>query len=250
MYLLLIFFLTLAIPFIVMPGMIQTATDSPYKVVLRSTLVISAAAAVVFIAASLTGAGIYSQLQELAKLMSTEAAKNPMVIEALNMAGINEAERADVLVQIYNSVFQVLPVSIMFMGLVVSYIAYLILSRLLKRHKDVRMMPKFREFSFSRGTGTAIMLMYLFTWILTETGIAGDMMLYANINLLFDLVFSLQGVAVVLMFVHLKRLPRALGIVFVIVLWGTSIGKLFLILLGLFDLMMGLKSRIQGRNIR
>lgn len=250
MYLFLIFFLILIIPFIVMPAMILAATASPYKVVLKSMLIISAAAAVIFIVASLAGTGIYSQMQELAKLMSTEAAKNPMVIEALDIAGISEAERADVLVRIYDSAFQVLPVSIMFMGLVVSYIAYLILSRLLKRHKEIKTMPKFREFSFSRGTGTAVMLMYLFTWILTETGIVSDMMLYANINLLFDLVFSLQGVAVVLMFVYLKRLPHALGIVCVIVLWGTSIGKLVLILLGLFDLMMGIRARIRGKNIR
>lgn len=250
MYLLLIFFLMLAIPFFVMPKMILTAQTSPYRVVLTSTIVITAASTIVFMTASLTGDGIYAQLQDTIELVSAEAVKNPMMTETFRLMGVSTEDQVGVLIQMYNSVFRVLPVCIMFMGAVVSYLAYLILSRFLKQRNEIQLMPKFREFSFPRGAATAVMLMYLIAWILTETGTLADTMLYANMNLLFDLMFSLQGVAVILMFFHLKRFPRALGIVAVIILWETAIGKLLLTLLGLFDLMLGLRSKMRGSNIR
>lgn len=250
MHILLIFFLTLIIPFLVMPKMILDGRQSPYRIVLNATIVISAMATLVLMAAALSGVGLYAQMQDMVDVMSTEAAKNSAAIGAFDLAGISEEERAGMFQQVYSNALVVFPVSIMFTGAVVSYLVYLVLSRILSKRANVQRMSKFREFSFPHGAGTAVMFMYLTSWILTETGVLADAMFYANINVLFDLVFSLQGIAVVLMFCHLKRVPSAVGIIAVIVLWSTVFGEMMLILLGLFDLMIGIRSRMTGSNIR
>ena len=50
----------------------------------------------------------------------------------------------------------------------------------------------------------------------------------------------------------MKRLPKILGAVAAVILWMTYIGKMFLVIIGMFDLMFNFKGRIQntGRNIK
>ena len=246
MYLSIIFLLTLIIPFLIMPKYIRDGIISPYKVVLMSTLTIAAAATAVFMSAHFTGVDIYQQLYEIAKMISSEAARNPMIIEGLNIAGVSEAARTEMFMQIYEAGLMSLPTSIIFTGAVVSYIAYIILSRIIGRRHQVNRMPKFREFSFGYGTALAMMLMYVISWLMLESEMAAGELMYVNINMLFDLVFSLQGVAVVMMFFHFKKAPQAVAVVVCIFMWLTSIGKMFLVLMGMADLIIGLRVKMGG----
>jgi len=96
----------------------------------------------------------------------------------------------------------------------------------------------------------AVMGMYLISWILTQTGVFGDNMIYMNVDLLFNFVFSVQGVSVVLMFCHMKRIPKPIGVVIAIVMWMIYLGRLVLLMVGMFDLIFGIKGKIQGRSAR
>ena len=78
-----------------------------------------------------------------------------------------------------------------------------------------------------------------------------DDLLYVNMDLIFDFVLSLQGISVVFMLFHMKKLPKAVAVIIIIVLWGTYMGRWMLVLLGMFDILLGLKTRIQsGRSRR
>lgn len=246
MYLTIIFLLTLIIPFLVMPKHIRLGILPPYRVVLLSMLGVMVTAVVVLMAASLSGTGLYAQLHEVSKLISEEAAKNPMMIESLSAAGIGEEDRVKTLVQIYDTGLMRLPATIIFMGAIVSYIAYIILSRIIGKKHDVKKMPKFREFTFGHGTAMAIMLMYLISWIMLEAELGVGEMMYVNINMLFDLIFAFQGIAVVMMFFHFKKIPQAVAVVVSGFMWITSIGKMFLVLIGMADLFLGLRIRMGG----
>ena len=219
MYLLLIYFLILVVPLAVMPRIIRSGTASPYRTVLYGTIGTAVAIVAVFMAASMSGQGVFAQISGMIENMASELAKNPVVAETLGMASVSRAERIETLTQMYESVFAVMPACLMILGLVVSYVEYIIVSRIMARRIQVKRMPAFREFSWPGSAFMGVMGMYLISWALTATGIFGDNMVYVNMDMLFNFVFSIQGVSVVLMFCHMKRMPKAAGVVISIVMW-------------------------------
>lgn len=249
MYLLLIYFLILVVPIAVMPGYIRTGKMSPYRTVMQATLIVTVMTVIVFMVASMTGEGIFAQLQELIDDMAKDLAKNPMIEDSLNLASVSKADRVEVISAIYKSAFAVMPATIMAMSAVVSYIEYIIISKIMSRRvATVRRMPKFREFTWPSSALMGIMGMYLLSWLLTKTGVFADSMVYMNIDFLFNFMFSLQGVSVVLMFCHMKRIPKAIGIIAAVILWMTYFGRMALLIVGMIDLVFGIKKRIQGRS--
>lgn len=249
MYLLLIYFLILVVPIAVMPGYIRTGKMSPYRTVMQATLIVTVMTVIVFMVASMTGEGIFAQLQELIDDMAKDLAKNPMIEDSLNLASVSKADRVEVISAIYKSAFAVMPATIMAMSVVVSYIEYIIISKIMSRRvATVRRMPKFREFTWPSSALMGIMGMYLLSWLLTKTGVFADSMVYMNIDFLFNFMFSLQGVSVVLMFCHMKRIPKAIGIIAAVILWMTYFGRMALLIVGMIDLVFGIKKRIKGRS--
>lgn len=249
MYLLLIYFLILVVPIAVMPGYIRTGKMSPYRTVMQATLIVTVMTVIVFMVASMTGEGIFAQLQELIDDMAKDLAKNPMIEDSLNLASVSKADRVEVISAIYKSAFAVMPATIMAMSVVVSYIEYIIISKIMSRRvATVRRMPKFREFTWPGSALMGIMGMYLLSWLLTKTGVFADSMVYMNIDFLFNFMFSLQGVSVVLMFCHMKRIPKAIGVIAAVILWMTYFGRMALLIVGMIDLVFGIKKRIQGRS--
>ena len=249
MYLLLIYFLILVVPIAVMPGYIRTGKMSPYRTVMQATLIVTVMTVIVFMVASMTGEGIFAQLQELIDDMAKDLAKNPMIEDSLNLASVSKADRVEVISAIYKSAFAVMPATIMAMSAVVSYIEYIIISKIMSRRvATVRRMPKFREFTWPGSALMGIMGMYLLSWLLTKTGVFADSLVYMNIDFLFNFMFSLQGVSVVLMFCHMKRIPKAIGIIAAVILWMTYFGRMALLIVGMIDLVFGIKKRIKGRS--
>ncbi|MDO5415332.1 MAG: DUF2232 domain-containing protein [Bacillota bacterium] len=250
MYLSLIFILTLIIPFIAMPKHIKMNILPPYRVILLSIMGIGVMTALVLMVASFSGQGLYAQLHEVAKLISADAATNPMIIDALGMKEMSEAEISQMLLTMYDKGFLVLPVAVLLMGAIVSYIAYIILSNIIGKKTEVKKMPKFREFTFPHGTAMAVMIMYIIGWIMLESESEMGEMLFANFSALFDIVFVLQGIAVVLMFFHFKKIPQAIAVVVSGFMVITSIGKTFIVLLGMADMFFGLRLRMGSRPSR
>lgn len=250
MYLSLIFILTLIIPFIAMPKHIKMNILPPYRVILLSIMGIGVMTALVLMVASFSGQGLYAQLHEVAKLISADAATNPMIIEALGMKEMSEAEISQMLLTMYDKGFLVLPVAVLLMGAIVSYIVYIIMSNIMGKKIEVKKMPKFREFTFPHGTAMAVMIMYIIGWIMLESESEMGEMLFANFSALFDIVFVLQGIAVVLMFFHFKKIPQAIAVVVSGFMVITSIGKTFIVLLGMADMFFGLRMRMGSRPSR
>ena len=248
MYLTLIFIFTLIMPFIVMPKYISTGIISPYKAVVLSMLGTTTLAVVIFIVAEISDVGVYEQLYKVTEMVVDQATTNPMMIEMFDSAGIAEADRATALMNAYDYGLMRLPSSIMFMAAIVSYIAYIIVSSIIGRKNDIKRMPKFREFSFPHGAGMAIMLMYLISWLMMGADLEVGQPLYVNINVIFDLIFSIQGIAVVFMFFHFKKVPQAVSVIVSGIMWLTSIGRMFLVLMGMADLFLGVRGWMAAKR--
>lgn len=250
MYLLLIFLIILVIPFAVVPRHIKINILPPYRIVLYSTLTVASLAALIFMIAAFSGEGLYSQLYAVVKLMSEQLASEPMFVETFRMTEMSDTERINAVLHIYDSGLKRLPVTIMFMGMVVSYIAYIIISRIMSKKHDVKKMPKFREFTFPHGAAMAVMIMYLISWIMMTSEASVGEILYMNVNMLFDLVFVIQGIAVVFMFFYFKRVPQTVSVIVSGIMWMTAIGETFLVLLGMADLFLGVRGWIAAKNGR
>lgn len=53
-----------------------------------------------------------------------------------------------------------------------------------------------------------------------------------------------------MMFFHFKKAPQAVAVVVCIFMWMTSIGKMFLVLMGMADLIIGLRVKMGGNAER
>ena len=247
MYLTVIFILTIAIPFLTMPKHMRIGILPPYRVVILSIMGICTMAAVIMMIASFSGQGIYAQLLEAAEVISDQTATNPAIKEALGAAGAADAEVSKFLMQMYSKGFLMIPGSILVMGAIVSYIAYIILSKIMSKNGEVKKMPKFREFTFPHGTAMAVMIMYLIGWIMLDSGSKMGEIVYANFSMIFDAVFVLQGIAVIFMFFHFKKVPQVVSVVVSACMCVSSFGKTFMVLLGMADLFIGLRARMGSK---
>lgn len=250
MYISVIFFLTLIIPLLVMPKHMKLGILPPYRVVLLSTIGVCVMAVVVLMLASVSGQGVYAQLIESAKIISENAAANPMVQESFGASGVSEEELSSFLLQMYTKGFLMVPGSILFMAIITSYVEYIILSKIIGKNNEIKKMPKFREFTFPHGTAMAVMIMYIVGWIMLDSEAKMGEIIYANFSMIFDLVFVLQGIAVVFMFFHFKKVPQIVSVIACACMCVSSFGKTFMVLLGMADLFIGLRVRMGSKRPR
>lgn len=250
MYLLIIMLMTLFIPFIIMPNYISKADRSPYEVIVRSVIFICAAAAITFMTAGMTGDGVFTQLYKSVEEFAGVAAQDDNVIKALHLGKIAEAERANMVAKLYGEALKLLPACIFMLGTIISYIAYIILSRSLNKRSPVNLMPRFREFTFPNGAVMALVMVYMFVWIMTTSGTFADNSFYLNIDVLFDFVFFIQGSSVIFMLCYVKRIPKVAAFIFSLAMWYIFIGRTAVVMLGMFDLIFGFKFKMLKNNTR
>lgn len=244
MYLLLIFLLTIVIPFIVIPKRISAGKKLPYEVVGVSVLTICISAVVVFMVASMAGKGVFSQLHETIAEVSKMAANDPVMVKALKMEALSESERVSMLIKAYDMVLKLIPSFILIVGTLVSYFSYVVLSKSMAKRAEVKLMPKFREFAFPGGAVMALIIMYMISWMMMISGDSSDSSFYMNMDMIFDFMFFIQGMSVIFMLFYVKHIPKALGVILSLVMWNIILGRTMFIMIGMFDLIMGFKIRL------
>lgn len=250
MYLFIIFILTAAVPLVVMPRYIKQGISSPYGTVFNGALNTWFLIAFVFMLSSFSGQGIFAQLHIQVNDMIAMAVKNPAFSELPIFGELNTAEKTELLTKSYDEMLITLPAYIMALSAIISYAEYIILTNVLKKRFKTKPMTKFREFTLPPNAVMGIFLMYIASWAITMTGSEFGNVVYANINFIFNFVFTLQGISVVFMFCHMKRILKAVAVIAAILIWSNYIGQMLLTMLGLFDLIFGLKGRIQGGGRR
>ncbi len=244
MYLTLMFLTALLLPTPVIAGLMRRRM-SPYRVVVEGAIAGVAGALFVMILASAAGESIAAVFQESIRYIAQTLAGDPNIAQLLGDE-LTMSERVEILTRIYGQAADLLPSTIGIFSAVGAYIEYLILSRIIKPEGTgaVRMSP-FREFSLPGNFIIVWAGLFLLSWILTTIkSLPGDA-LYANINALFDFVFSLQGMSVIFMFCYKKRAPKAIAVIIILFLLFSGFGNLVLVILGFADIIFRLKKRIR-----
>jgi uncharacterized protein YybS (DUF2232 family) len=140
------------------------------------------------------------------------------------------------------------PSSVVIGSAVAAYLEYQLLSRVVKRVDGaVLRMPPLREFTWPRQGIYGWMLMFLLAYLAKAGGFPAGGNLLMNIENIFQTAFALQGTACLLMVLLMRRVPKGLAAGLAVAAWIFPYGKMALFLLGLADIMFGIRMRISQR---
>ncbi len=220
----------------------------PYKVVTAGIIYSAAGQLIVIAVAGLMGQSVGEQLQTGIEALSKTLAANSEIMQSLGMDELSEAERVSSLQKIYGNITQMLPASFVIWGAIISYLEYIILYRWLhKKDSGLRRMTPVREFSMKRQAFLCWFGTYFLSYLISLSGFSAGQTVYVNIDYLFRMAFAYQGISFIFYFVYMKKWPKAVAVIAVILLMTQSLGVMGLYLLGFFDLVFGLKGRVRGR---
>lgn len=234
MYTSLILFSVLLMP---LPAVINSLRrgSAPYTAVMDGTLAAGGGSLLIFIAASISGSGVAAELE----------ASMAIGLDALAGSLGEQAELYKAAGDLFVSLF---PSSVLIAGAVAAYLEYILLSRMVPRKDGVsQRMPALREFSWPRQGIYGWMVMFLLAYLFRAGGMpAGNLVLF-NVENLFQTAFAIQGTACALMIFQMRRVPKFLGVGLAVAAWIFPYGKMVLFVLGLGDIMFGLRARLSQR---
>ena len=219
------------------PSLIQCIKRglNPYNGVLSASVSAGLGSLLIFIFATLSGTSVAAELE------AAYAQAMPMLLQSF-------PGQEDLLKQSIDIAISGFPSMVLLMGVVVAYLEYLILSKFVRNgEKGAWQMARLREFSWPRNGIYGWLLIFVLSWIAGLTGMPDGDLVMQNVQSIFEAAFALQGTSLLLMFFFMKRVPRGLGPVLAVFAWILPMGKSILFLLGIADIMLGLRTRISQR---
>jgi len=208
---------------------------NPYNGVLSATVSVGLGSLLIFIFATIAGSSVASELE------ASYAATMPALLQ---MFPGQEA----LLRQSIDLVISGFPSTIILMGAVAAYLEYLILSKFIRNgERGAWQMARLREFTWPRNGIYGWLLVFVLSWLAGLTGMPGGDIVMLNVQNIFEAAFALQGTSLLLMFFFMKKVPRGLGPFLAVLAWLLPMGKSVLFLLGVIDIMLGLRTRISQR---
>ena len=186
---------------------------------------------------------LFNAVDSMVKMMSENADFTAMFGE-----DVSNEQMKDTLTIIYENSIKLLPGCMVMIALLASYVEYIILSKFIKTDGITAIpMTKMQEFDLPRRLITLWCLIYIVLLILSGTEAFADSIIMMNVNMLFDLAFCLQGVSVIFMFCHTRKIPRLIPAVLMVLIIVFGVGKNIVMLLGFADLLFGLKYRMKQK---
>ena len=234
MYLFIIFTVTIILPLILMPANMRNDRVSPFRAVFNAAVSVCVAAAVILMFSSLAEQGMFAQIKQVISDVSSQVAVNPVWDMVPQMDKLSTAEKAELFKQAYEALAIRIP----------AYVEYIIVSNMPWNRSKVKHMPAFMDFSLPGNAFMGIFLMYFAAWGISMSGSTFGTAVYANVNFIFDFAFILQGISVVFMFSYIKRIPKIAAVIVIVIALCSNICRMLLVLLGMFDLITGIKNRM------
>jgi len=142
------------------------------------------------------------------------------------------------------------PGTLIVFSLVIAYLNYAVISWFInKSGRKISALPPFRAFSLPKNILIGTVIIYLLSYITANMGIIDKDLLMFNLELLFTFIFSVQGLAVIFYFGHLKKIPKVILFIVSGIFMLTWIGQTFLFLLGLTDVVLNIRKRFARTNL-
>jgi len=223
--------------------------ERPYKVLLEGTIAAALGIIFVFMIASITGISLGERLGELTDqaiqiLISNESFMNNSAIAEMSAEEVRKA-----LSLFYAMMINSLPGILLMFTIIVSYIEYRLIARIMARKNDnVRFLPEFKNFSLPKSALWGWLIVFFASWLISQGTHIGAVVL-ANVGLLMEFSFVLQGIAVLLYYFDSRRLPKPIAVILIILFISTRITQTFIFMLGVGDLVFNLRGRMARKSI-
>lgn len=141
-----------------------------------------------------------------------------------------------------------LPGLIIISSSIVAYLNYKIVSWILKKSgKIVSLLPPFRLFVLPKSAVLGSVLIYLLSYIASNSGLVDKELIMFNIQMLFGFVFSVQGLSFMFYYSHIKHFPKWITLIIAGICIILPIGQTFLFILGLTDVAFDLRKKILAK---
>lgn len=209
--------------------------QSPYRTWINSILGTGVGICAVFLASNFWGVNLFTEFESSVD----------QVMDVLS-AQIKDTAFLDNYRSLYLESVKIMPATLLVMAAFISYVEYLVLSRFIKKNKTqpVLRMPPLREFSLPRNTIFGWFIIFIIAWILKAVGVPAGEMVALNINVLFEFTFALQGVSLILLTAHLKKFPKPIAVIGLIIAWILPFGRTALFFIGIADLILSIRLRL------
>lgn len=244
MYLEIILIIIIAVPAFVMTGM-TGKNKKPYGVVGAGTVSAGVGVLLVFVVAYLMGNSIGEYMEKAIKETVNILTENDMALEALGLGDMSQKDAAAGLTKIYSTMASLLPSVFIMMASVISYIEYNIIVRI-KYRKGNQLKPfaYMRDFTLKPNDVIGWFLIYLAGYLLKAIGVGAAAALVMNINALVQAIISLQGIALIFVFFYTKKIGKIVPFLASVILWILPMGRTVLFMLGMLDLLLNMRGRI------
>lgn len=184
---------------------------------------------------------INNYIDETVKVLTA----NPQYMEMMNSMGVKSADAADYLTNTYKTVAQILPALVFIIGGLVSYIEYNIIVKLRYRKSEgFKPLAYIRNFALKSEDVLGWFFIYCVGYLLHIAGFANASSIVLNINVMIEMVIALQGISLVMLVGHIKRIPKLLVGGILLVGWMIPVGKSVIFVIGMIDLIFNIRRRM------
>jgi len=247
MYLMTIMFLTFLLPLVVVSAGIKK-NNHPYAVMLQSSLALGFLLVMLFGFAWATGEPLGVLILNEIDLTVKTIVETPNLLKISGLEGIDKVEAANLLTEAYAVAINMIPSTMICWGLIFSYFDYKLISeRMKKRGKTVLMLPEFSEFSLPRRAIYGSLLIYVLSWMVVSMKMVSEDAMLLNVQAIIEFVFAVQGFAVVIYTTKQKKMNKVLRWVIYVTLFVSPLGRKFLALFGFFDLLVGIRQKLEKK---
>lgn len=184
---------------------------------------------------------INNYIEETVKILIN----NPQYMDMLNEMGVKTADASGYLTKTYEAVAQILPALIFIVAGIVSYIEYNLIVKLRYRKKDgYKPLAYIRNFSLNSEDVLGWFAIYCIGYLLHIIGISNASSVVMNINVMIEMIIALQGISFVMLVGNIKRIPKAIVVVILLIGWMIPVGKSVIFVIGMIDLIFNIRRRM------
>ena len=245
MYLELMLIAILVFPIWGISGMILKK-ETPYAAIGMGTIFAGVGSLLVIMLVSTGGQSLGTLMDEYIKKSVELILDNPQYVDMLKESGVKADNIETYLTTLYSNLASILPAIILTISAIVSYFEYNLLIKIRYRKiKGFKPLAYVRNFSLQNKDVIGWFAIYCIAYLLQFVGVGGASSTVMNINVLVEMIFSLQGISFIMLFCFTKKIPKIVPVIGIVILWMFPVGKTVLFTLGLLDLLMNFRAKIQ-----
>lgn len=200
---------------------------------------------VIFAAAFIMGQSFGEQMEQGIKVAVDTIMQNKDALSNVGLDDISNAKAISILTDMYKSIAMLLPSVLIICITIVSYIEYNLTVKFRYRQSS-RMRPYayLRNFGLTNNDVLGWFMIYIVSYLMKFAGVSIGEIAVMNINIMVNAVIAVQAIGLIFFVAYMKQRPRIFPILISVCLWFIPMGHSILFILGLLDLLLNLRVKL------